>query len=516
MFLKQPAAAVVAALLCLSASVASADTTEGQTATPPAIWPGEAWEVSTPEEQGLDSGTLARLVDTVGGFRQDSLLVIRHGRIVADAYYAPYEAGISHDLRSVTKSVTGTLIAIGLQAGLLDTVDHPILDLFPEKPISNIDDSKKAITVQNLLDMTSGIAWREKAYTPDETVIKMYEAADRVEFVLSQPMKTEPGTAFDYNSGNPYVLSGLITKATGGSALKYARRELFAPLGIVSEQWGRVDAQGITDGEAGLHLAPHDMARIGYLYLRDGIWNGRQIIPSSWVERAREGRVAATYGFHYANLWWSLPEKGAYMALGRHSQIILVIPKLDIVAVMTGILRDDEYYPTARLVEDIASAVKSDGPLPADSVGQSLLAASIGRAATERPSPLGDTPELAKTISGKTYRLGDNPLHVKTFSLRLDDPRPSWEFTTENAEHLTRRFAGLIGLDGVTRKSQASYGIDAIKGRWINGHSFVVERRILGHSETQFWTLTFDGTKVEIAFENTDGYTTTAQGEEAD
>ena len=118
--------------------------------------------------------------------------------------------------------------------------------------------------------------------------------------------------------------------------------------------------QGVTDGEAGLFLSPHDMARIGYLYLHNGMWDGKQIIPSSWVDRAKEGKVTATFGFHYANLWWSLPEKGAYMARGRHSQLILVLPKLDIVAVMTGILRDDEFYSTSRLIDDISKAVKSD------------------------------------------------------------------------------------------------------------------------------------------------------------
>src|SRR5258708_33596511 len=163
---------------------------------------------------------------------------------------------------------------------------------------------------------------------------------------------------------------------------------MFQPLGITSAKWGRGDAQGVTDGEAGLSLAPHDMAKIGYLYLHNGVWDGKQIIPSSWVDRAGAGKVKATYGFHYGNLWWSLPEKGAYMAQGRHSQLILVLPKLDIVAVMTGVMPDDESYPVRRLIDDISKSVKSDAPLPPDPVAQSVLAASIRAAATERPSPI--------------------------------------------------------------------------------------------------------------------------------
>jgi CubicO group peptidase (beta-lactamase class C family) len=358
-------AALLAGFQCFVGCNASAGPPDGQ-GSPETPWPTKSWEVSTPEEQGLDSASVARLIETVGTYKQDSLMIVRHGKIVAEAYYAPYVTGISHDLRSVTKSVVSTLTAIALQQGILDGVDRPVIDFFSDKHILNVDENKKAMTVQSLLDMTSGIDWQEKAYTPDETIMRMYASPDRTEFVLSQPMSSAPGAKFYYNSGNPYVLSALIAKKTGKSAFDFAKKELFEPLGITSARWGRVDAQGVTDGEAGLFLSPHDMARVGYLYLHNGIWDGKQIIPSSWVERAKEGNVSATFGFHYANLWWSLPEKGAYMARGRHSQLLLVLPKLDVVAVMTGVLRDDEYYSASRLIDDISNSVKSDKPLPPD------------------------------------------------------------------------------------------------------------------------------------------------------
>lgn len=466
----------------------------------------------------MDSASLARLIETVGTYRQDSLMIIRHGKIVAEAYYAPYVAGISHDLRSATKSVVSTLTAIEVQNGLLDSVDHPVVDLFADKNILNIDDNKKAMTVQSLLDMTSGIEWTEKAYTPDESIMRMYLTSDRTGFVLDQPMSGAPGAKFNYNGGNPYVLSALITKKTGQSAFDFAKKELFGPLGITSAKWGRVDAQGVTDGEAGLYLAPHDMARIGYLYLRNGMWDGKQIIPSSWVERARAGNVPATFGFHYSNLWWSLPEKGAYMALGRHSQFILVLPKLDIVAIMTGVLRDDEHYPAPRLVDDIAASVKSDTPLPSDPIAQSLLSAAIQKAATEKPSAVGVTPDLAKEISGKTFKLSDNVLRVKSFTLNFFDSDSSWEIMADSGkDQTTQRFSGLMGLDGTSRKSPpAFYGINAAKGRWLNEHTFEIERRVLGHGETQLWALTFEGDKVNVSYENTDGFKAQLHGEIGD
>jgi CubicO group peptidase (beta-lactamase class C family) len=508
-------AALLAGFQCFAGCNASAGESEAQASAEPP-WPTKSWQVSTPEEQGMDSASLARLIETVGTYRQDSLMIIRHGRIVAEAYYAPYAAGISHDLRSITKSIVSTLTAIEVKNGLLDSVDHPILDLFPDKNISNVDENKKAMTVQTLLDMTSGIEWKEKAYTPDETVIRMYQSPDRTAFVLDQPMAHAPGSEFYYNSGNPYVLSALITKKTGQSAFDFAKKELFEPLGITSAKWGRVDAQGVTDGEAGLSLAPHDMARIGYLYLHSGNWDGRQIIAPSWVDRAKEGKVTATFGFHYANLWWSKPELGALMALGRHSQMILVLPKLDVIAVMTGALRDDEFYPNSRLINEISSTVKSEKPLPPDPVAASLLAATIRQAAAERPSPVGATPELAKAISGKTFQLDTNTLRVKSFTLNFFDTDSSWEITTDTGkpDRPTERFSGLMGLDGVFRKSPpAYYGINAAKGRWLNERSFAIERRILGHSEIQTWVLTFDGAKVNVHFEDTDGSKAELHGE---
>jgi hypothetical protein len=226
--------------------------------------------------------------------------------------------------------------------------------------------------------------------------------------------------------------------------------------------------------------------------------------------------VTATDGFHYGNLWWSLPGKGAFMALGRHSQTILVLPKLDVVAVMTGAVKDGEdQVPKKDLIDGIAGAIRSDAPLPPDSAAEGLLAASIQKAATEQASAVGAAPELAKTISGKTYRLADNDLHVKTFSLNLTDPVPSWEITTatQRLDRPTARFAGSIGLDGRFRKSPASYGVNAVKGGWLDDHTFVVERRILGHGEMQRWTLAFDGKKVDINFESTDGPKAQLHGE---
>ena len=471
-------------------------------------WPTASWQTSTPEEQGMSSGALADLIDTVGARMQDSLLIVRHGRIVAEAYYAPYRSGIPHDLRSITKSVIGTLTAIEVTEGLLDGTNHPVLDLFEDKKIVKIDDNKKSITVQNLLDMTSGIMWQEKNYTPGETIMRMYDAPDRTAFVLDQPMSDPPGTKFYYNSGNPYVLSAIITRKTGKNAWDYAKQKLFAPLGIFTERWRQPDAQGVTDGEAGLSLEPRDMLKIGYLYLHEGEWDGQQIIPASWVAYAEAGKVSATFGLHYADLWWSMPEKGALIALGRHSQRILVLPKYDLVAAMTGYMPDDEFYPVGRLIDDIVAAVRSDNALLPDPIGQSALAASIGAAANERPLPVGGTPALQQTVSGRTYRLDENKFHITTIGLRLTSEDPMWVLATSSGKPgaVTNYFPGPLGLDGRFRLAAPNrFGIAAARGRWVSDNSLEVERRILGSSVTQRWLLTFEGNNVTVHFVDTDG-----------
>jgi CubicO group peptidase (beta-lactamase class C family) len=220
---------------------------------------------------------------------QGSLLIVRHGKIVAEAYYAPYFPGIPHAIYSCTKTVTGTLMAIAWKEGLLDSPSHRVLDFFDRH--STLDDQKEAITVQSLLDMTSGLEWTEPLQDAGPvSVIAMEFSPDWVKFILDRPMSSAPGEVFDYNSGNPHLLSAILAKLTGMSALEYAKSKLFGPLGINQVYW-REDPQGISIGGYGLYLQPRDMAKIGYLYLRNGVWEGKQLLPSAWIDKVSHATV---------------------------------------------------------------------------------------------------------------------------------------------------------------------------------------------------------------------------------
>ena len=183
------------------------------------VWPTRQWQTSTPEAQGIDSAALAGLIDYGTTRRFDSLLIVRHGRIVLDAYYAPYTAEIPHVANSTTKAVIGTLTAIAIKEGVLDSPNHRMLDFFGDRHLANVDDRKKAITVQNLLDMTSGIEWEEGIEGGrEQTLHEFGRSANRIQFVLDRPMAHVPGDVFNYDSGNPHLLSAIITGLTGMTA----------------------------------------------------------------------------------------------------------------------------------------------------------------------------------------------------------------------------------------------------------------------------------------------------------
>jgi CubicO group peptidase (beta-lactamase class C family) len=479
------------------------------------IWPTTGWQTSTPEEQGMDSAAFARLVDYGTTLSLDSLLVARHGRIVLDAYYAPYTADVPHIINSSTKAVIGTLTAIAVRDGLLDSTEHRVLDLFADRSIANVDDRKKAVTLQHLLDMTSGLDWKEPLDGRPDSAIEMERSPDWIKFILDRPMARAPGDIFNYDSGNPHLLSAILGKVTGMSAEDYAKARLFGPLGISAWKW-RKDPQGVSTGGYALALQPRDMAKIGYLYLRHGQWEDKQLIAPEWVERAGRATVNMNLpgepAMRYSNLFWALPNKNVYMAVGYHCQLIMVFPDPDIVAVTTA--RD--FCPFSRLADAISGTVRSQAALPPDPAGANLLAKAIGNASTERPTAVGVMSELAPSISGKTYKFSGNGLGLKSLSLSFAEPqaRCDLELYGRDPTQPPLRSSGAIGLDGLYRKSEPSgAGLFALKGNWLNGSTFVIERLTIGAGEEpQKWVLSFDGDKLHLRGRNREGRDVTIDG----
>jgi hypothetical protein len=245
------------------------------------------------------------------------------------------------------------------------------------------------------------------------------------------------------------------------------------------------------------------------------IWGGVRLIPSAWVERARSGKMTTSFG-KYANLWWSVPDRDTFMALGRHGQCIVVLPKLDVVAVLTGVVPDGEQrYPVPALIDQIVAAIKSDRPLPPDPEGEAALSASLLKAATEQATPVGPASDQVAVVSNKTWRFSDNELFVRTIRLNVADETPAFELSIYSATPGVGNFmlSEPIGLDGRSRGKLAAYALVANKGSWQDSRTFVLERRFLGNGEMVYWTLQFEDDRLNVRFRNTDGYAVELRGE---
>src|SRR5262249_45005250 len=247
--------------------------------------------------------------------RIDRVTVVRHGYIVLDAHFGrfatgglgePYALGRLHELQSATKSITSMLLGIALhESGA--TVRTTLVQLAAAARYvpRNIDARKRAITLQDLLTMQSGIAWRESgyAYMPGSgnDVVAMLASTNWTKYVVDRPVATRPGTICVYDTGTSPLVSGAVPLLPRRTAAALAAPRLFAPLGIHHSKW-LLAPEGVNSGGFGLLLQPRDLAKLAFLYLHDGDWNGRQMVPASWVEQSTIDHVADPQD-EYGYLW---------------------------------------------------------------------------------------------------------------------------------------------------------------------------------------------------------------------
>ena len=298
------------------------------------FWPTQGWRTSTPEAQGMDG---ARLDAVLEAARQQNLslhglLVIRHGYIVKEKYFPPWTESASHDLHSCTKSFVSALMGIAIDKGFIADTARLVLGFFP-RSFAHTDTRKRGLTLENLLTMSSGLGWVEADQTYQ--TLDDLPGGDWVSYILDLPMVTEPGTRFDYSSGNSHILAAAIQQASGRNLYDFARESLFGPLGIIDPRWEK-DPGGVPVGGWGLHLSPRDMAKLGYLYLHEGLWEGKRVVSAAWVRESTRPHIKATGGWSYGYQWWVDPDVPLFAAIGRNGQCIFVVPRLDLVVVFTA------------------------------------------------------------------------------------------------------------------------------------------------------------------------------------
>ncbi len=274
------------------------------------------WRTATPESQGLDSQALASAIAQVREkqWGTHSLLVIRHGFVVADADFYPYRSTAPHDVASVTKTITSTLTGVAVANRIL-RLDQPVLSFFPKESPADADERKRAITVENLLRMESGL---DCGFLPGEQELeRMKRSANWVAFALALPMKYDRGTRPSYCSPGYHLLGSVIGAAAKTSELDFGRKYLFDPLDIKDVVWGD-DPQGRSHGWGDSHFYPRDIAKLGYLYLHGGEWKGQQIVPRDWVTMSIDAGDGAAHRAGWIRRRVERDERAERPAIRRH------------------------------------------------------------------------------------------------------------------------------------------------------------------------------------------------------
>jgi CubicO group peptidase (beta-lactamase class C family) len=460
-------------------------------------FPARAWRTSTPEEQGIDSTQLLRMLEDIqtNGVGIDGIVIVRHGHLVFESYLAPYDADTVHNLKSSSKSVLSALVGIALREQVLDGVDQKVSAIFPEYFTSVDDPRRKDITLRHLLTMSAGIEWKEISPQAE----RLWASDDWVGGAIRLPLVDAPGETFTYSTALTHLASAAIARRSGTSTRAFAERYLFEPVGIRAGLWRR-DPQGIHWGGADLFLTPRDMARFGYLYLKHGAWNGRQVVPSEWVGESTRAQVR-TGGWggidDYGYWWWIDPT--AYIAVGLGGQVIAVVPEQDLVVVFTGAV--PEGVPFALFRKYIAPAIRP-ARLPPNPAAERAVAALERQ--LEKPAPLANPfiPEAAGQIAARSFRLEPNRFGFTGLRLECASAR-SCSLVLESPGQKT---ALLIGLDGRYRiASPAGFGDVpvACRGSWVDPGSasptFALSLVQVGdpvHTEAR---LTFEGTRVSVS-----------------
>lgn len=443
---------ILVSLLCAGAAVGAAAQTPPTRTMPAAV----TLPRGTPEAQGISSAAILGFIEEAEQKIDalHSVMIVRHGQVVAEGWWTPYAANEQHMLFSLSKSFTSTAVGLAVADGKL-RVDDPVLGFFPAEAPAEPSANLKAMRVRDLLTMSTGHheeTIRDFPYMDEESAVKRF---------LALPVTHKPGTFFVYNTPATYMLSAIVQKVTGQTVLDYLRPRLFEPLGIANPVWD-ASKQGISLGGFGLNVRTEDIAKFGQLYLQKGQWRGKQLVPAAWVEEATSRHMSngsspssdweQGYGYQF---WRS--RHGFYRGDGAHGQFCLVLPQYDTVIAITSGTRD--LAGVMNVAWDRLVPALKGAPLPADAAAQKKLTTKLAQL-TLRPQTSTSTGAgtgagagggngngatstalaLAKTVAGKRYVFGENKQSIEAIVLDSADAKGGVSLTMRVAgadQHVT-------------------------------------------------------------------------------
>ena len=454
---------------------------------------------SSPETQGVSSSALLAFVEAADKDidAMNSFILVRHGHVVAEGWWSPYGAESPHSLYSLSKSFTSTAVGLAVAEGKL-SVDDEVLKFFPEDAPAEPGKNLKLMRVGDLLRMSTGHQDEPKR-TADEPWTRTF---------LAQPVPHKPGTHFLYNTSATYMLSAIVQKATGQTVLDYLRPRLFEPLGIENPTW-EASPQGISAGGFGLNIRTEDIAKFGQLYLQKGKWNGKQLVPASWVEAATArqtsngGNPKSDWDQGYGYQFWR-SRHGAYRGDGAFGQYCIVLPEQDAVIAITSGVKDMQ--AVLNLVWDkLLPALKSESLAP-DEEAREKLGHTLKGLSLHPPEGLASPPKVA----GKKYVFPANERKLEAIAVETDGDATTLVVRINGVD---RRIA--CG-SGTWKKGRLAYGPlpeqpAAASGGWTGGDTFTAK---VCFYETPFiatFRLKFDGDELLFDAQSNVGFGATRQ-----
>lgn len=456
---------------------------------------------SSPEQQGISSADLLAFIEAADKDidTMNSFMLVRHGHVVAEGWWAPYDPDTPHVLYSLSKSFTSTAVGLAIAEGKL-SLDDQVIKFFPDEAPADPSENLRAMRVRDLLRMNTG----NQTEAPIRVNFPSLQTETWAKTFLTHPVPFKPGTHFLYNSPATYMLSAIVQKVTGKTVLEYLRPRLFEPLGFKDPVWIS-SPQGISAGAYGLSIRTEEIARFGELYLHKGMWNGKQLIPAAWVEQATAVQTSngsaptsdwdQGYGYQF---WRS--RHNSFRGDGAFGQYCMVIPELDAVVAITSGVRNMQQV--MNLVWDKLLPAMKPGRLPENPAARRQLEARLASLKVKFPTGAASSP-VSASVSGKWFEFPENDRGIKAVSFDFNSSSPALIVKTAAGE--TRM---TIGRDSWTNsRGLFANGLDhalsvpanplvAASGAWTSENTFTVK---LVLSETPYYStlnFKFDGDRL--------------------